>query len=303
MDRFEALNTFIVIVQCGGISAAADRLNIAKSAVSRRLHDLELRLGARLLNRTTRSQSLTPAGQALFERAQAVLADLDEAEAAVSCGQQVLYGTLRVAAPLSFGVMHLAPLTAEFLLAHPDLQLDLDVNDRQVDVVHEGFDMAIRIGELPDSSLIARRLTTIDFVCAASPEYLRRRGTPRHPDELSGHDSVQYSLVRRSRAWRFRGPDGREVTPEARCRVRVSNGEFMLTAAQRGLGVVVQPRFIAYQALRDGSLVEILNDFSLGEVGLYAVFPPGRYLSHRVRTFADFLGRRFRQQLPWVTAS
>lgn len=299
MDRFGDLEAFVAVVETGGFSPAAERLGVAKSAVSRRIVGLESRLGARLLNRTTRRISLTEAGRALYERAGRILADLEEAEQAVGHEQGQLRGRLKVAAPLSFGLLHMRPAINGLLMNHPDLQIELDVNDRQVDLVEEGFDLAVRIGRLADSSLVARRLTTIRSVAVASPDYLARHGRPEHPDELANHPGLRYTNVRRRDAWTFLDARGHTIRPNVPERLRANNGEVLAAAAEAGLGIAIQPTFTVYRAIEQGRLFPILTDWRLPDVGLHLVYPPGRFLSRRTRVFSDALAQRFGDRPYW----
>jgi DNA-binding transcriptional LysR family regulator len=299
MDRFADLEAFVTVVNSGSFSAAAERLGTAKSALSRRISALEQRLGAKLLHRTTRKLSLTDAGRTLFERANRLLADLDEAEQAVRDDQAELRGRIKVAAPVTFGIRHLAGAITDFMCQHPDLQLDLDLNDRQVDLVEDGLDLAVRIGELPDSSLIARRLTRIRRVVVASPDYLERHGTPDHPLDLADHVGLLYSNISHRETWCFHDAQEREWIPDIPIRLRANNGDLLTAAAEAGLGVLVVPTFIAHTAIERTSLIPILTDFPLSDVGLHLVYTPGRQLSQRVRVLADFLAERFGDAPYW----
>jgi DNA-binding transcriptional LysR family regulator len=299
MDRFSDLETFVAVVEAGGFSPAAERLGVAKSAVSRRVSALEQRLGARLLNRTTRRISLTDAGRALHARARTILADLDEAEQSVAAAHRELRGRLKIAAPLSFGLLHLQPAIDDFLTRHPAVQIELDLNDREVDLIEEGVDMAVRIGELADSSLVARRLAPIRRVAVASPAYLASRGTPRHPNDLAAHQGLRYTNIRRRDAWTFLDPRGRAVRPEVPERLRANNGEALAAAAADGLGIAILPTFTVHRAVERGELVVILRDWRLTAPGLHLVYPPGRFMSRRVRAFSESLAERFGECPYW----
>ncbi|MEJ2575360.1 MAG: LysR family transcriptional regulator [Gammaproteobacteria bacterium] len=299
MDRFADIETFVAVVDLGSFSAAAERLGTAKSAVSRRVAQLEGRLGARLLNRTTRRLSLTDAGRALHERAKRILSDLEEAEGEVAHAEAALRGRLKVATPLSFGLLHLGPALEDFLIQHPELEVELDLNDRQVDLVSEGFDLALRIGQLTDSSLIARRISTVRRVTVASPDYLARHGTPQHPGELDRHHGLRYTNVPRQEAWSYFDAQGRPVRPRVPDRLAANNGELLADAAERGLGIAVQPTFMVHEALREGRLRAVLTDWTLAEQGMYLVYPPGRFLSQRVRAYSDHLAGCFGDRPYW----
>lgn len=299
MDKFADIETFVTVVDTGSFSAAAERLDAAKSAVSRRVRALEARLGVKLLNRTTRRLSLTDAGRDFHQRACRILADLNEAEQAIGDADCALRGRIRVAAPLSFGLLHLAPAINAFAAQHPEVQLDLDLNDREVSLIEEGVDVAVRIGTLPDSTLIARRLCEIRRVAVASPDYLAKHGTPRTPDDLVHHLGLRYTNLPRQQYWRFSDPNGRTYTPQVPDRMAANNGELLTRAAVDGLGLAAQPSFITYHALQAGALQSVLSDYALPGAALHAVFPPGRYQSRRVRVFTDFLAAQFADPPYW----
>jgi DNA-binding transcriptional LysR family regulator len=299
MDRFADMRMLVSVVEAGSISAAAERLNLAKSAVSRRLADLEARLGVSLIHRTTRRLNLTDSGRAYYARCVAILADVEEAESAVSQAHGALRGTLKVALPLAFGLLHLAPLIQAFMTAHPDVRFELDFNDRQIDLMQEGFDLAIRIATLADSSLIARRLAPIRHVVCASPGYLTRHGTPQSAADLMQHVCLAYSNVRDPGLWSFRGPDGESGQVRVPVRLAASSGEFLMRAAIAGEGLVQLPSFYVHEALRTGQLLPLLTDHIWPELAAYAVYPPTRHLSSRVRAFIDFLADRLAGEPYW----
>jgi len=293
MARLEAMETFVCVVEAGSISGAADRMGIAKSAVSRRIAELEGRLGAQLFRRTTRRLSLTDAASSFYDRCLRILAEVEEAENAVSDQHATLRGRLRVAVPLSFGLLHLGPAIEDFMQTHPGLEFELDFNDRQVDLLAEGFDLALRIADLPDSSLVARRLASIRLLTCASPAYLQRCGTPRKPEDLLGHACLTYSHSRDPEVWSYRGPGGKPSNIRVSSHMQANNGDFLCKAAIAGQGVTRQPSFIAYQAIQEGLLVPLLTDFSGPDINAYAVYPRTRHLPQRVRAFVDFLVERF----------
>lgn len=293
MDRFENMNHFVRVVEAGSISAAAERLDVAKSAVSRRLKALEQHLGVELFHRTTRHMNLTDTGRAFYQQAVRILDDLTEAEDAASQAHRTLQGRLKVALPASFGLMHITPAINEFLALHPNVAFDLDFNDRQVDLIEEGFDLAIRIADLPDSSLIARRIAEISRVICASPDYLEQHGTPANATELSNHHCLTYSLSQDSDNWTFTDGLGNPYTVNVRSSLCASAGEFLRDAAVQGHGIISIPTFIVYQQIRDGLLVPILRDDELSNINAYAIYPQTRHLSQRVRSFVDFLVERF----------
>lgn len=299
MDRFADLRMFVTVVELGSISAAAERLKVAKSAVSRRLAQLESRLGAELLHRTTRRLNLTESGRAFLERAQRILADLEEAEQAVSQAHGALRGRLKVALPLGFGLRHLAPIINEFGARHPELEFDLDFNDRQIDLMQEGFDLAIRIARMADSSLIARKLTVIRHLPCASPAYLARHGTPAGAAQLARHHGLVYSNLANPGLWSFVAPDGQAGSVQVQPRLHANNGDFLLSAAMAGQGIMLSPTFYLHEALGSGALVPLLTDHTWPELNAYAVYPPTRHLSRRTRAFVDFLAQRLSGEPAW----
>lgn len=283
------MRIFVSVVETGTLTGAAERLGLGKSVVSRRLTELEADLGVSLIQRTTRRLNLTESGRAYYARCVAILADVEEAEAEVSLAHGALRGSLKVALPQAFGLLHLAPLLLAFMKQHPDVRLELDFNDRQIDLMQDGFDLAIRIATLEDSSLIARRLAPIPHQLAASPGYLAQNGSPGTAAELVRHDGLAYSNVRDPGLWSYRAPDGQPGQVRVPVRLAASSGEFLLQAAIAGEGLVLLPAFYMHAALRSGELVEVLADHRWPEPAAYAVYPPTRHLSNRARTFIDFL--------------
>lgn len=299
MDRLACLETFVQVAESQSFSEAARRLRVAKSAVSRGVSALEAELGARLFQRTTRSLTLTEAGRGYFERATRILADLAEANLAVSHLQSAPRGLLRVSAPVSFGVLHLAPALPDFLEHFPEVRIDFSLSDRFVDLVDEGFDVAIRIGALEDSSLIVRKLTTTRRVVCASPDYFKARGMPMTPDDLRHHDCLSNSNIAASREWRFRTQDGKPWPVEVKGRLSANNGDMLRVAALRGLGIVNLPTFFVGRDLQSGLLATTLDDFVPQDAVLSALYPQSRHLSPKVRAFVDFLAERFGPRPYW----
>lgn len=299
MDRFENMNTFINVVEAGGITAAAARMNVAKSVISRRLKELEAHLGAELFHRTTRRMNLTDSGRTFYQQSIRILADLIEVEHATSRFHGALKGGLKVALPLSFGLMHLGPIINAFLKTHPEIRFDLDFNDRQIDLLAEGFDLAIRIANLPDSSLIARRIAPINAILCASPAYLDRNGKPNSPAALVHHQCLAYSLTNNFEYWDLYDAEGKVTRIKITPYLKASNGEFLRDAAVNGLGITLIPTFIAYKEIENGALVSILNEYRYSSLAVYAIYPQTRYLSQRVRVFIDFLIKRFEGYPYW----
>lgn len=292
MNRFEELESFVAVVDFSGFSNASEKLNIAKSMVSRRVGELERRLGVQLLQRTTRRQSLTEAGKEFYQRATQILADLNEAEQFVVDAQCEISGRIRLALPLGFGVAQLAQPISKFLVDHPDIRLDIDLNDRQVDLIEEDVDLAIRIGELQDSSLRARKLASVHFGVCASPGYLKHHGEPRHPAELVQHEVLVYSNIAVGHQW-FYEEDGKRVNPRMKYRLSANNGEFLAAVASYGHAIVSGPVAFLQDYIEAGELVEVLQEYPRQEVGMYAVYPPGRLVSRRVKVFSDALYAHF----------
>jgi DNA-binding transcriptional LysR family regulator len=293
MDRFENMDTFIRVVEAGSISGAADRARIAKSVVSRRLKELEEHLGVELFHRTTRRMNLTDTGRAYYHQCVRILDDVLEAELATSQAHGTLKGSLKVALPSTFGLMHMGPAINEFLLAHPQIDFDLDFNDRAIDLMQDGFDLAIRIAVLPDSSLIARRLAPIQHVLCASPAYLEKNGTPQTLDELVNHQCLVYSLIRDSGQWLFQNHQGALEKIKVHSYLKASSGEFLRCAAVDGLGIVQLPSFIVFKEIEQGTLIPLLSDYKRSDLHAYAIYPQTRHLSQRIRAFVDFLVKRF----------
>ena len=298
MEKLDGLTVFAKVVEAGTFSAAARHFGLSKSAVSKQVAGLEDRLGARLLNRTTRRLSLTEVGAAFYERCTRIIAEVEEAELAVSRLHAEPRGTLHVNAPMSFGIRHLAPALPEFMDRYPEVTMDLVLNDRIVDLIDEGFDLAIRIARLADSSLIARKLATARIVVCAAPAYWRRHGRPDRPGDLKGHNCLIYTYLLTQNDLKFRGPDG-VLSVKVSGTLRANNGDALLAAALGGLGVYVGPTFIVGEDLRAGRLEAALEDYEDDALSLYAVYPHSRHLSAKVRAFVDFLVERFGPRPYW----
>lgn len=298
MDRFVEADMFVQTVDAGTITAAADQLGLDKSIVSRRIKALEDRLGAQLLNRSTRSLSLTEAGRQFYGRATVLLADWREMEDEASDDDCALAGQIRLAAPLSFGLTQLSLPLKAFAKAHPEIVLDLDFADRKVDLIAEGFDVAVRIGRLDDSALIARKLGDVKIVAAASPEWLNANGPIETPGDLEGAEELVFSL-RSEKGWPYEGLDGRSGFIRTKARLRSGNGDFLRDAAIEGMGIVFEPDFILCDAIRDGSLVQLVPGTVFNTLGVYAMWPPTRHLSRRVRALIDALVDAFSGVPPW----
>jgi len=300
MDRFLALTVFAKVVEQGGFARAADRLEMSTSAVSRHVSDLEAHLDVRLLNRTTRRLSLTESGRAFHERCVQLLADLEEAEEAVSATAIVPRGTLKLTCAVTFGIRHLAPAVAEFAARFPQLRFDLELSDRAVDIVEEGLDLAIRIGEIGSQALIGRRFGAMRLVPCAAPAYLAVHGTPINPEDLARHACLTYEYSSGANLWRFTDAEGRERAVKVAGPAHANNGRMLVALAAAGLGIAMEPDFIVAPEVRSGRLVRLLPGYTPPSAGIYAVYPSRRHLSAKVRTFVDFLVERFGRDAPWV---
>lgn len=298
MDRFLEMQTFNAVADAGSFVRAAEALSLSKAAVSRYVADMETRLGVRLLHRTTRRLSLTGEGQVFYARSKELLASLDEAEAEITSRSVSAQGLLRISAPFSFGVLHLAPLWGVFKAQNPKVQLDIELADRMVDLVDEGYDLAVRIGSLQSSSLVGKRLASTGIVLCASPQYLARHGSPRHPSELAGHAVISYSYASIKDDWRFAGPDG-PVSVKIAPSIQTNNGDTCRAAALAHQGVILQPRFMVGQDLAEGRLVALMPEFKIPELGIYAVYPSRKNLSAKVRVLIEFLTAHFSVQNQW----
>jgi DNA-binding transcriptional LysR family regulator len=293
MDRFLAITVFAQVVEQGHLARAAERLDLSTSAVSRHLADLEAHLGVRLLNRTTRRLSLTEAGQAFYERSVQILADLDEAEDAVASGAVTPRGTLKLTCSITWGIRLLAAAIAAFAHRHPEVRFEIELSDRAVDIVDEGIDLAIRIGDIGPQTLIGRRIGAMQLVCCAAPAYLAARGTPHTPAELARHTCLTYAYSATGNAWHFRDAAGQEHVVRVQGGVHANNGQMLAVLAAAGMGITMEPDFIVAPELASGALVPLLAEYRPAAAGIYAVYASRRHLSAKVRAFVDFLAARF----------
>lgn len=298
-DTLQEMAVFARVVGAGSLSAAARELSVSTAVVSRRLASLESRLGVRLINRTTRSLHLTDEGASYLEACNRVLADIEEADTAVAAGRGEPKGTLRVALPASFGNQHVAPLIPGFAARYPKVQLALSLSDRYVNVIEEGFDLAVRIAELEDSSLAARKLAPNRRVVCASPEYLRRHGTPLTPSDLTQHNCLT-TAAELTMTWDYRHPDGVPGSVRVAGRYACDNWEVLRDWALAGLGVALKSTWDVRRHLEDGSLVPLLTGYNFAsDVAIWAVYPHRRHLPAKVRVFIDFLAESFGPEPYW----
>lgn len=290
----QQLESFLAVVRAGSFVGAADATGLSKAAVSRHVSELESRLGVRLLHRTTRRLSLTDDGQRFHARAGELVEALRELEAETASSGGEATGLLRINAPVTFGNLHLAPLWPRFTAAHPRVSLDITLNDRVVDLVDEGYDLAIRITRLADSQLVSRRLATTRMVLCASPGYLAAHGTPTHPRELADHAVLAYSYWTTGDDWRFTGPEG-GVAVRVQPRIHTNSGDTCRIAALDDQGVILQPDFLVGPDLRAGTLVELMPAYRSLELGIHAVFATRKHLPMKTRRLVDFLVEAFAQ--------
>ena len=292
MDHLNDMATFASVVSEGSFSRAAQSLGLSKATISKRISRLEVRLGARLLNRTTRRLSLTEIGSAFNEHCSRLVAEAEEAEQTVTALTANPRGTLRVNVPMSFGRLHIARAIPQFLAQYPDLKVDITLDDAFVDLVHGGYDLAIRIADLPDSSLVARRLAPSRRVVCGSPGYFRRRGVPETPDDLKNHECLSYRYLTTTGSWPFRKGQRTWSIPVSGS-LSANNGDVLLAAAVAGTGLVLVPTFMVEQQLRSGALLPVLASYAESDFGIYAVYPHRRHVSAKVRAFVDYFAERF----------
>jgi DNA-binding transcriptional LysR family regulator len=288
MDIVSGMHVFAAVVDNGSFVAAANRLGMSRAMASKSVAALEEHLGTRLLNRTTRRLSLTEAGLAFYERSVQILADIREAEQVAGRMATEPRGTLKVTMPLAYGLHRLGPVIAGYARRYPMVKMDLSLSDRKADLVEEGYDVAIRIGKLPESGLIARKLGTVHGVIVGSPDYLGRQGRPKVPADLAHHVCLGYSLASLGDEWRLQGADG-IVSVRSSGSIKADNGDMLRLAAVAGAGLIFQPWFIVEEDVRAGLLERVLQDYTSEELGIHAVYPSRRHLSAKVRTFVDFL--------------
>ena len=294
VDLVDVLS-FVRVGETGSFARAAERMGLSKPVVSRRVARLEAQLGARLLTRTARGAKPTNIGEAYFSRASAILADLDAAREVVADAVTQVAGPIRLTAPVSFGTMHLAAALADFVREHPKVELDATFEDGLADLTGGGYDLAVRIGTLSDSSLIARRIAPVRKVVVGSPDYFAKHGRPEKPSDLSDHSILLYT----HESWRFRLGEGEAETIRVNPILRANNGEMLRQAAEEGLGICLLPSFIASPGIQSGRLEVVLKDHDPGHGALHAVMPPGRAATARVRALVDFLVSRFGPEPSW----
>lgn len=299
MRSLTDIAVFVQVVDSGSFTTAAERLSLSKSVVSKYVTRLEDRLGARLLNRTTRRLSMTEVGRVFYERSQRGLQDIEEAELEVSRLQGEPRGTLRLNTPMSFGILHIAPAVPEFLSRYPEVSVDMNLDDRRVDVIEEGYDISVRIAELPDSSLVARRLGPCRHAVVASPAYLERRGTPATPEALQHHDIITFRYQESALHWHFRAPGSKTISVPVSGSVRMNNSLALREALLGGIGITRTPTFVVGRDIQAGRLRPILSDYETLETSIYLVYPQRRHLSPKVRAFVDYFAERITDTPYW----
>ena len=298
MDRLTEMEAFATVVDQGGFTDAAKKMGISKSAVSKHVSSLEARLGARLLNRTTRRVSPTEIGLAYYDRARRVLNDAGEADALVTSMQSAPSGLLRISVATDFGVNLLSPVLGEFLLEYPDITVNMVLNNRYVELISEGFDMAIRIGDLEDSTLRARKLTETTKRMIGAPSYFQKFGRPMKIDDLNEHKLLHYSNQANGNVWKVAAPSGERRQVRTAGWLTVNDGQSLLNAAVSGLGIAQLPSFLYSEAMKQGLVEEAIPGLPVDTLGIYAVYPPGRFTQPKVRAFIDFLAREFSNKGP-----
>ncbi len=299
MNELEEVKVFVTLVECQTASRAAEKMGLANSAISRRMKALEERLGVQLIQRTTRTMHLTDDGQQYYQRCRKLLDDWHEAEQEVMQSATELTGTLTVSAPLSLGLSHLAPAVTDFMLEHPQLRVNLDLSDRRVDLVEDGYDLAFRIGALEDSSLMARRITQIRHIVYCSPAFEVEYGPFNHPEDLNEAPGLGYSNLRHPGRWPYTDNAGRSGEARVIPRMLSSNGEALRDAAIKGIGIGCQPSFILHDAIAGGALKPVLLDYQWYGMNLYAIYPQTRHLSRKVRSLIDYLINYFENDKNW----
>ena len=299
LPDLEAWAIFATVARSGSFARAAEELALSQATVSKAVARLEARIKANLLHRTSRQLSLTPAGTSALQRAEHILQEGHALEAEVADASASLRGSVRIAAPMSFGLARLAPILPGFMQQHPEVQLDSGFSAAQVDLIRDRYDLALRIAKLDDSSLIARQLCTVRIFLVASPDYLARHGRPQHPGDLAHHQALQYNLAASGEQWRFQHPTLGEASQQLAARLAANNAEALKPALLAGLGLSLQPAFLVWQELQNGSLENVMPEWQPAPIALHVLTPPGRSRPARVQAFIDYAVQQFVQE-PWT---
>jgi DNA-binding transcriptional LysR family regulator len=298
MDKFKEMQAFVAVAESGSFVSAADQLETSKAAVSRYVAQLEERLGVRLMQRTTRRLSMTDEGLTFLAHCKDTLALISDAEQEIQNKRSTPTGLIRINAPLTFGILHLAPLWGKFTALYPQVQLEVTLADRVVDLVEEGYDLAVRVASLPSSTLISRKLTSTRLAVCASPMYLKGKAKPEHPSDLKSHSVISYSYLATGDEWVFQGAEG-EIRVKTKPKIHTNNGDTCRSAALAHQGIILQPTFIVGKDILRGDLVELLPQFKSIELGIYAVYPSRKLVSPRTRALVDFLVAEF-EHVSWL---
>jgi len=299
VGQLEDMQTFVRIVEAGGIGPASEQIGIAKSAVSRRLSELENRLEITLINRTTRTSKITEAGQTYYTRSLQLINEVSELNSTTADPNCLLSGNIRLSSTISFGVSHLAPALDIFSKTHPELTFDIDLSNHRVDLVEGGFDLAFRVGKLADSSLNAQKIAQVRFNLCASPEYLKQYGTPKTPDDLKDHKLLKLSIGEPNSSWKFFDKKGQQHIVSSSPKILSNDNDFIDNMAIQGHGIIRSATFISWKAIAAGELVPILQDYKFEDMSMSAIYPKTRYLSRRVSLLIDFLAERFGDNPYW----
>ena len=302
MDRLDAMHLFVRVAELGSFAAVAQQLGVARSVVTRQIAALETHLGVKLMVRSTRRLALTSAGTAYLEKCRVILNLVEAAETDVAQERLTPRGNIRISLPLSFGIKRLAPVLLDFSQRYPDVSLDMDYSDRRINLIEEGIDLAVRITRRLEPGDVARKLGAARLLVIAAPDYLARHGRPQHPAELIHHECLGYTMAGSGQNWQFTVAGQVESFP-LRSRINANNGDVLTECAARGLGITLQPDFIAADFLADGRVEEILSDFATPELGIYAILPSNRHVPHRVRVLIDFVAAELAKSCTQQTVS
>lgn len=298
MDILTCMKVFAAVIDTGSFVAASERLAMSRAMTSKYVAHLEDHLGTRLIQRTTRKLALTEFGAQYYERCTQILADIREVEEGAGNVAATARGTLRMTLPVSFGILHMGPVLSAYLKQYPEVRIDMMLADRRVDLIEEGLDLALRIGIMPESDLIARKVASSARIMSASPDYLAKYGTPRTPADLAQHNCLSYAYAATGNEWKMSGPDGAHSVKVSGS-LRANNGDMVKLAAVNGVGLMREPLFLQGDEIRSGQLVEVMQEYQSDDLGIYLVYPSRKHLSAKVRTFVDFVADAFSKKDGW----